>query len=515
VVITTYNHARFLGEAILSVLSQTAPPDEILVIDDGSTDDPALIVRRCPNIVLIRQANKGLSAARNTGWHAARGRYVAFLDADDRFQPTMIATNLAQFQERPNCAFVYGAYDNINEAGSFLSTVPLRPVGNDPFGAFLEGNCIGMHGTVLYRRECLEKIGGFDSSLQSCEDYDLYLRLSRRYPVSASPERLADYRRHDSNMSNNVPRMLSTALTVLRRHKDAAQTRQDWNVSYRRGFDGWKRHYSHVQCRQFIGALSTRSRMLTQAVNTVRVARLAPTAVLRELCSIPGRWWRACTYHRPVNLGDLHRTKPFSDIFGYDRGKPLDRRYVDNFLQSNSSDIRGRVLEIGDNAYTLRYGGDQVFTSDVLNRYLGRPATTFVDDLTTGHNLPSNTFDCIVLTQTLHLIFDMPSAVATLWRILKPGGVLLLTVPWISSIDHGEWRDEWCWSISPRALERLLCGPFAPDNVQVTYYGNVLSATAFLYGLAEHELAAEDLDIHDPCYPVIVAGRATKAETGG
>ena len=146
----------------------------------------------------------------------------------------------------------------------------------------------------------------------------------------------------------------------------------------------------------------------------------------------------------------------------------------------------------------------------MLNRYEGHPETTFVGDLCDGSNLPSDAFDCIVLTQTLHLLFDMPKAVATLWRVLRPGGVLLVTVPWISSIDRGEWGGDWYWSISPKALTRLLSGPFPSEGATVRSYGNVLSAAAFIYGLAEQELSPAELDVHDPFCPVLVAGRAVK-----
>jgi SAM-dependent methyltransferase len=186
----------------------------------------------------------------------------------------------------------------------------------------------------------------------------------------------------------------------------------------------------------------------------------------------------------------------------------VDRRYVETFLASCSLDISGRVLEIGDNSYTTRFGGGRVTTSDVLNRYDGHPSTTFVGDLAQGDDLPSETFDCIILTQTLHLLLNIPAAVATLRRILKQGGVLLVTVPWVSPIDRGEWDESWCWSIAPTALNRLLSDRFGAQNVEVRHYGNVYSATAFLYGLAEHELNSAMLDVHDPYCPVIVAARA-------
>jgi SAM-dependent methyltransferase len=148
--------------------------------------------------------------------------------------------------------------------------------------------------------------------------------------------------------------------------------------------------------------------------------------------------------------------------------------------------------------------------SDILHVSADNPSATLVGDLSEGDNFPSAMFDCIVLTQTLHLIFDMRKAIATLHRMLKPGGVLLATVPGVSSIDRGQWGSSWYWSLSPAALSRLLEEKFDSANVNVIAYGNVLAAVAFLHGLAEHELSAAELDAHDPQYPMIAAARAVK-----
>ena len=204
VVVTTYNHARYLPDAIDSVLAQDVAADEIIVVDDGSSDDPASVVARYQSVAYVRQQNQGLSAARNTGWRKARGRFVTFLDADDRLRPNALSTNLNQFENFPDCAFVYGAYSFIEEGGRHLALVPFTAIGDDAFRSFLTGNRVGMHATVLYRRECLEKAGGFDTTLPACEDYDLYLRLSRLYPVASTSAWLAEYRRHGANMSNNI-----------------------------------------------------------------------------------------------------------------------------------------------------------------------------------------------------------------------------------------------------------------------------------------------------------------------
>lgn len=212
-----------------------------------------------------------------------------------------------------------------------------------------------------------------------------------------------------------------------------------------------------------------------------------------------------------MNLGDLRRTTPLSTVFGYDRGKPLDRRYIEDFLRRHAEHVRGRVLEIGDDTYTRQFGGDAVTHSDVFHRYPGQPGATFSGDLADAASLPREAFDCIILTQTLHLIYRMPDAVHSLHSGLRPGGALLVTVPYVCPIDRGEWKDSWYWSLTPLALKCLLEDEFGPGRVSVESYGNVLSATAFLYGLAEHELTEEELDTHDPCCPVTVMGLALKA----
>jgi SAM-dependent methyltransferase len=215
-----------------------------------------------------------------------------------------------------------------------------------------------------------------------------------------------------------------------------------------------------------------------------------------------------------ARLGDLRRVTPLSEWFGYDRGTPVDRAYIEAFLDRNAALIRGRVLEIGDNSYTLRFGGSAVTRSDVLHVDDSNPHATIVGDLADGAALPEAAFDCIVLTQTLHLLFDLRAAVGHLHRMLAPGGALLATVPGVSSVDRGEWGDTWHWSLTPLSLQRLLGERFAPANVAVESHGNVLVAAAFLYGLAAEELTAAEIAARDPRYPVIVAARAVKAGPG-
>lgn len=210
-----------------------------------------------------------------------------------------------------------------------------------------------------------------------------------------------------------------------------------------------------------------------------------------------------------VQFGSLRRLEPFSRAFGRDRGLCVDRYYIEAFLAANADTVRGRVLEIGDDRYTRRFGGARVSSSEVLHVTDGNPKATIVADLSDAPQLEPESFDCVICTQTLPFIYDVRAAVATLRRILRPGGAVLATLPGISQIsryDMERWGDYWRFtSLSAR---RLFEEAFAPAHVAVEAYGNVLAAIAFLHGLAAEELEAAELDRRDPDYELVIAVRA-------
>ena len=215
-----------------------------------------------------------------------------------------------------------------------------------------------------------------------------------------------------------------------------------------------------------------------------------------------------------VRFGDLRRVTPISAHWGFERGRPVDRYYIEGFLDACSGDVRGRVLEIADNSYTLKFGGDRVVRSEVLHAETGNPRATIVGDLASGENIPSDAFDCIILTQTLLVIYDVRAAIRTIFRILKPGGVVLVTVPGVShKISRGD-MDKWgdFWRFTTRSAQQLFNETFPPSNVTVRAYGNVLSASAFLYGLAVEDLRTEELNHFDPDFEVSISVRAVKPE---
>ncbi|MBN1439008.1 MAG: class I SAM-dependent methyltransferase [Anaerolineales bacterium] len=203
--------------------------------------------------------------------------------------------------------------------------------------------------------------------------------------------------------------------------------------------------------------------------------------------------------------------RPASRKFAFDRGTPIDRRIIEAFLESHAADIRGRVLEVADRGYTERFGGARVTRSDVLHAVVGNPEATIIGDLATGRGLVWGAYDCLVLTQTLHVIYDIQAVVANLHRMLKPGGTALVTIPGISQVsryDADRWGD--FWRMTPQAARRLFAEAFSDEGVAVESYGNVRLAAAYLYGLAAEEVDPGALSESDPDYPLLVCVRAVK-----
>ncbi len=222
VVIPAFNYAHFLPEAIASVLSQTWVDLELIVVDDGSTDDTPTVCARQGDARFrtVRQANAGLSAARNTGIREARFAYVGFLDADDRWEPTFLATVMRELRRLgPDFAAVGTACARMNHSGqplppprqNFLHTAELTAksfcLRNRPLSS-----------SVVVRREVFAECGAFDPALRSSEDRDMWIRLTARgHRFFFLGEPLAVIRRHRHNMSKNAPRMKKNSGLVLRR----------------------------------------------------------------------------------------------------------------------------------------------------------------------------------------------------------------------------------------------------------------------------------------------------------
>ncbi|HEU4754048.1 MAG TPA: methyltransferase domain-containing protein [Armatimonadota bacterium] len=231
---------------------------------------------------------------------------------------------------------------------------------------------------------------------------------------------------------------------------------------------------------------------------------LLPAAAYQQFRS----WWRR---PRPVRWGNLRRLTPVSGVWGRDRGPVIDRYYIETFLDRCSDDIRGEVLEVAEDSYTRRFGGARVSGAHVLHAVHGNPQATIVGDLATGVNIPVAAYDCIILTQVLQMIYDVPQAIRTSYAALRPGGVLLVTLPGISQVsryDMERWGDYWRFTTLSAARLFQDCLPGA--DIAVRAYGNVLTAAAFLYGLSVSDLQPEELTHHDPDYELLISVRVAR-----
>jgi SAM-dependent methyltransferase len=248
-----------------------------------------------------------------------------------------------------------------------------------------------------------------------------------------------------------------------------------------------------------------------------RARRFAGALLSRVTPSPLRRWLPVTDADVPVGqvrFGSLRRTTPLSRDWGDDRGGPIDRYYVTRFLDRHRRDVHGRVLEIAEDVYATWFGGDRVTRIDVLEYRKGEhPRATIVGDLADAPHIPADAFDCVILTQTLQLIYDLDAAVATVHRILRPGGVALVTLPGITSVnrqDTESWGNHWCWNFTGLSARRLFEARFPPDHVEVQTFGNVLVAASFLYGLGRTELTRRELNHRDPDYEMVITLRAMK-----
>jgi hypothetical protein len=217
-----------------------------------------------------------------------------------------------------------------------------------------------------------------------------------------------------------------------------------------------------------------------------------------------------------VVFNDLTVNRPVSSRFGFDRGTPIDRYYIEKFLASRADLVGGRVLEVGDDTYSRRFGAGKVASFEVLHATSTASKSTVVGDLTDPATLPENAVDCFICTQTFNFIFEVQKAVQGAHALLKPGGVMLATVAGISQIsryDMERWGDYWRFTTA--SVEKLFAPVFA-GGVEIQTFGNVLAATALLQGVAVEDLPDPSLlDAADGDYQLIIAIVARKSLNHG
>ncbi len=508
-----------LHETLSSVAMQThAVAEVILVLGADPTRPPD---GRGLSLTTVVADADGVASALNAGLQEAQNDHVLFVASGDRLTPIAIAAALKRAKQQPDAGFVHGAHRFVSHYGVALGPRRHAELGRDAYAGLLGGRVIDVHATVLYRTDLLRRVGGFREEFQSCPDYDAQLRLARAHPVAEYLTETA-LSRDEDRTAKELRVRLEHLQRVHRAHRPDARDPEVWQEAWRRGVQALRDRFAQevLTAAKSAGNLRIRS-VLTAAQLSPRfvLGEGAARALRRGAEALPGPVGDAVARRRPdlralrrgrVRLGDLERTEPISRDFGFDRGVPVDRYYIESFLDRVRHDISGRVLEVGEAAYSRRFGGSRVVQQDIVHVHAGNPAATIIGDISQPGTLPPSTFDCIVLTQTLHLIYELQAAVRELFSALKPGGVLLLTVPGISQIDRGEWGEQWYWALTPAAVRRLLGEVFGEEAVSITSHGNAYSATTFLQGLALDEVDQRKLDVVDEAYPVIVTAHATR-----
>jgi glycosyltransferase involved in cell wall biosynthesis len=524
VVLIFLNAERFLEEAIRSVMAQTYPHWELLLVDDGSNDASSALARghaeRDPRRVRYlehpQHRNQGMSASRNLGLHHARGEYLALLDADDVWLPQKLERQVSILQSHPGVGLLFGAplywfgwtgrpedrlrdyvidlklqvdrtYDPPNLLLPFLRRAAPTPCPSD----------------VMVRRRMAVSVGGFEAHFVGVnmvyEDQAFFSKLLLHAPAFASGETWDHYRQHPDSCY---------AISKASGGRELA----------RRYFLRWFQQYLQAQglTRSAVGqAVQAELRPFSIGSRLVERGR----AVARAALPVRLRSWIGSRLQRlpgssggPIRFGSLRHLTPVSRKFGWDRGGlPVDRYYIERFLREHAGDIRGRVLEVRDDTYTRKFGDGRVEHVDILHPTSDNEKATIIADLTAADQIPSEAFDCIILTQVLPFIFDVPAAVRAIHRILRPGGVVLVSVPGISQIiryDMDRWGDY--WRFTSLSVRRLFECSFPGRDVRVAAHGNVLTATAFLQGLSSRDLRPDELDYQDPDYEVLITVRAVK-----
>jgi len=208
-----------------------------------------------------------------------------------------------------------------------------------------------------------------------------------------------------------------------------------------------------------------------------------------------------------VDWGTLRNQEPVSNRWGFDRGQPVDRYYIENFLERHSTSIRGRCLEVMNADYTHRFGRERVAQADAIDINPDNPRATIVGDLLDPATLPAATYDCFILTQMLQVVFQPEIVVRNCYASLRPGGTLLVTVPCMCRysphpVDY--------WRFTGASLARLIEENTDCENLEVEVHGNLVASIAFLVAMASSELTPGELDLKDDRFPIVATALVRK-----
>ena len=454
VIITCFNDGRTLHDTLDAVFAQTRPASDIVIVDDGSTklSTRHVLARLArPFTRVVQTDHRGLAAARNHGVRLVSAPYIFPLTARDLLDPTYFDKAGARLDADPHLGFVSCAVQAF-EGASYAWMPPASTMVN----LLTRG---GAHAETLMRRTLWEVVGGFDETLSTGSVRDFWATaLERGFRGEVLPEPLVRRRigreaRPETHCDREANR--TSAKVFLEKHRRSADQHACELVVA---------HDSYlVELRQHRAELER--------------ARLD----LPEAPKVPPDW------------GELRRLSPMSRRVDIERGLPVDRHYVERFIAVNRGDVGGRVLEVKESRYAGWFGGAQVEKCDVIDIDATNPEATPMPDLCHTGTIPSDTYDAIVLPQALHLVYDVRAALSECLRILKPGGVLLTTLPSAAPIDCELGLDHDFWRFTEGSARRLFADLLPLESFDVTAYGNVMTCAAFLYGLSADELLPSEI----------------------
>jgi glycosyltransferase involved in cell wall biosynthesis len=282
VVIPCYQQAQYVGEAIESVLAQSYPHLEVVVVDDGSTDNVGAIVSRYPGVRCVREENGGAAAARNAGIRQTNGDFLIFLDADDRLLPDGVAAGVRALGEHRECAAAIGTFRRTTHDNHPLETHEQPVVERDQYEELMRSNWAGFPARAIYRRSLFEHVLGFDTEIEGTADFDLNLAVAREFPICSHSSLVAEHREHSDNMSDDAGKMLTQTLVAMRKQRPYVKGDRARKRAYRDGMRYWKRYWGDLLAMQVRQSL--RDRRFGDAMRGLRkLARYRPGALPRAL----------------------------------------------------------------------------------------------------------------------------------------------------------------------------------------------------------------------------------------
>ena len=443
-----------------------------------------------PRIRWVRADGLSRGAAWNVGLQAVSGQKVVRLEAGDRLHPDYARRVGARLDREAALAFVAPWATRASHDGHAL----VEPVTSCDLATVLTRFHAVSH-AATFRRAAWRAVGGFDEALPALVDYEFWLRLLAAGHQGA---------------------VLAEILVHLPGGA-AARGGARWTTRHDRALEVIFDRYEALFAADPAVLLSAQERLIRSQVKRHDRLYAARAGHLAEVEGLEGQIVdlerRLAPAAATFDWGDLRQTAPLSRNWGYERGTPIDRYYIESFLERHAADIRGAVLEVQEADYTRRFGGERVQRSDVVDVDPSNSRATVVADLRRAAGIPSETYDCLILTQTLHVIDDMGAVLAESRRILRSGGVLLATLPCLSRVCLEYGPDGDFWRVTEAGARRLFSEVFGPEHLEIRAVGNIATSIAFLQGLACHELTPEEFEASDPYFPLLVTVRAVKPVT--